>query len=281
MKKKIAGVLVLLTIAGISAGCSMPQKSAFDAHADQKTDKLIIAGSGSNIAVTRKLAATFCVERKLNMEIPNSIGSGGGITGVANGSINLGLTSRSLTEEERKNGLKELPYARSGLVVAAGAAVPDDNVSYEDLVKIYRGEKSTWSNGETITVFMMYEKDSTNEVLMQKIPGFKEVLLEALQENRWRLFYNQQAQEQALKQTPSAIGFINMSGDVQGMKVLKVEGIMPSEQTVLDGSYALFKDLNYVYKEPLDPAIQAFVEFAFSQPGREIIIENKCIPLGK
>ncbi len=74
MEKFFAGVLLVLTIAGISVGCSMPQKSAFDAHADQKTDKLIIAGSGSNIAVTRKL----------NMEIPNSIGSGGGITGKSN-----------------------------------------------------------------------------------------------------------------------------------------------------------------------------------------------------
>ncbi|MBP2627747.1 MAG: hypothetical protein H6Q68_2458 [Firmicutes bacterium] len=282
MKKLFSGVfLLLMALSGIIGGCSS-QPQHFDVTtSEQKRDKLIIAGSGSNIAVTKKLLAAFNEEQKINAVIPASIGSGGGISGVANGNIDLGITSRPLADSEKTNGLKEIPYARSGLIVAVGSAVPDNNISYEDLVRIYQGDKTTWSNGVPIIVFVMYEKDSTNEVLMREIPGFKEALLDSLRNNRWQVFYNQQSQEQALAKTPNSIGFINMSATLEGIKVLKVNGIMPSRENIENNSYKLYKTLNYVYQEPIDPKMGAFINFTLSQRGRDILLSNECIPLSK
>ncbi len=282
MRKSSVGIfLFLMAFAGISGGCSPRPQQAHLTFSEQKRDKFVVAGSGSNIAVTKKLLAAFKEDQKLNMEIPDSIGSGGGIRGVTNGSIDLGLTSRPLTEAEKARGLKEIPYARSGLIVGVGSDVPENNVSYEDLVRIYQGKKTTWSNGVPIIVFVMYEKDSTNEVLMQEIPGFKEVLLDSLHNNRWQVFYNQQAQEQALAKIPNSIGFINMPAVLEGVKVLNVNGVMPSRENVLNGSYKLYKTLNYVYREPIDPNMHAFIDFTLSQQGREILLAYECIPLGK
>ncbi|MDF2634725.1 MAG: hypothetical protein K0R78_1599 [Pelosinus sp.] len=276
------GFLFLLVVStGIIAGCSSQLQQENQISVEQKRQEFTIAGSGSNIAVTKKLLGAFKEKQKMNIEIPDSIGSGGAISGVAKGSVDLGLTSRALTEAEKAGGLKEIPYARSGLIVAVGSAVPDHNVSYEDLVGIYQGNKTIWSNGMPIIVFVMYEKDSTNEVLMREIPGFKEVLLDSLRNNRWQVFYNQQAQEQALAKTPNAIAFINMPAAVEGIKVLHVNGVMPSRENVLNGSYKLYKTLNYVHREPIDPQMSAFIDFTFSQRGKEILIDNECIPLNK
>ncbi len=276
------GFLFLLVVStGIIAGCSSQTQQENQISVEQKRQEFTIAGSGSNIAVTKKLLGAFKEKQKMNIEIPDSIGSGGAISGVAKGSVDLGLTSRALTQAEKAGGLKEIPYARSGLIVAVGSAVPDHNVSYEDLVGIYQGNKTIWSNGMPIIVFVMYEKDSTNEVLMREIPGFKEVLLDSLRNNRWQVFYNQQAQEQALAKTPNAIAFINMPAAVEGIKVLHVNGVMPSRENVLNGSYKLYKTLNYVHREPIDPQMSAFIDFTFSQRGKKILIDNECIPLNK
>lgn len=282
MGKYCCGVFLLLfSFIGISGGCSPQSQQVHLASSEQKRDKLIIAGSGSNLAVTKKLLAAFQEEQQMNIEIPGSIGSGGAISGVANGSIDLGLTSRPLAEIEKAGGLKEIPYARSGIGVAVGPDVPDDNISYEDLVEIYKGNKTTWSNGASIVVFVMYEKDSTNEVVMREIPDFKAVLLDSLRFHRWQVFYNQQAQEQALTKVPHSLGFINMPAALEGIKVLKVNGITASRENVLDSSYKLCKTLNFVYREPIDPQMRTFIDFTFSHQGKNILLGYECIPLSK
>jgi phosphate transport system substrate-binding protein len=274
-------LLLVVSSTVVITGCLSQPQQVNQIPAEQKRENLIIAGSGSNIAVTKKLLAAFKEEQTTNIVIPDSVGSGGGISGVVNGSIDLGITSRPLTEAEKASGLKEIPYARSGLIVAVGSDVPDDNVSYEDLVQIYQGNKNTWSNGAPIIVFVMYEKDSTNEVLIREVPAFKEVLLDSLRNNRWQVFYNQQAQEQALARKKHSIGFINMPAAVEGIKVLNVNGIKPSRENLLNGSYKLYKTLNYVYREPIDLNMRAFIDFTFSQRGREVLLGYECIPLSK
>jgi phosphate transport system substrate-binding protein len=282
MKMFFIGFFLLLMASVIAiAGCMSKTQKVSLIPAEHKHEELVIAGSGSNIAVTRKLLTVFQADKRVNIIIPDGIGSGGGINGVATGRIDLGLTSRPLTETERASGLKEIPYARSGLIVAVGLDVPDDNVSYEDLVRIYQGNKNTWSNGAPIIVFTMYEKDSTNKVLMREVPEFKEALLDSFRNNRWQVFYNQQAQEQALVNKAHSIGFINMPAALEGLKVLNVNGITPSRENMLNGSYKLYKTLNYVYREPIDPTMRAFIDFTFSQRGREILLGYECIPLGK
>jgi len=282
MRNFWAGFFLLLIVSiGIITGCTSKPQKVSSIPAEHKREELVFAGSGSNIAVTKKLLAAFQADQGGNIVISPSVGSGGGISGVAEGSIDLGLTSRPLTEAEKAKGLIEIPYARSGLIVATGLDVPDDNVSYEDLVRIYQGNKNTWSNGAQIIVFAMYEKDSTNEVLMREVPGFKEAFSDSLCNNRWQVFYNQQAQEQALVKKAHSIGFINMPAALEGLKVLNVNDVVPSRDNILNGSYKLYKTLNFVYREPIDPNIRAFINFTFSERGREILLDYECIPLSK
>lgn len=271
--------LVLLCYIFIIAGCTFQTPQSTIPVAKQHKD-FIIAGSGSNIMVTKKLADSFQKEHKINIEIPDSIGSGGGISGASTGKVDLALTSRSLTAEEKAKGLIEIPYARSGLVVAVGADVPENNITYDELVAIYQGRKETWSNGEPIIVFLMYEKDSTNEVLMREIPGFQKVLADSFQNNRWQVFYNQQSQEKAIRSTPHSIGFMNMPGAAEEqVKVLQVNGVQPSRENIITNHYKLYKTLNYVYKEPLRPEGKEFIDFTFSPSGQEILEKNQCIVL--
>ncbi|WP_378954795.1 substrate-binding domain-containing protein [Pelosinus sp. sgz500959] len=281
MKNFFIRIFTLLFSSFVILGCSS-QTQQIGPNKSEKHEEFVIAGSGSNIAVTRKLVEAFQKKQSMKIEVPDSIGSGGAITGVLQGKIDLGLTSRSLALNEKASGLIEIPYAISGLSVAVGPDVPDENVTYDDLVSIYKGDKKTWSNGETIIVFLMYEKDSTNEVLIKEIPGFKEVLIDSLKNNRWQIFYNQQSQEEAIAKTPHSIGFVTMPALMDSrLKALTVNKVKASPENMLNDSYKLYKTLNYIYKEPLQKEMKDVINFTFSKQGKQIIIDYDCIPVGQ
>lgn len=273
--------LCLLSVALLLSGCTAKQPVGAAPEKNlSKQDKLIIGGSGSNLTVTRKLAGAFAPPPPRTLDIPASLGSGGGIRGTLNGSIDLGLISRPLTAEEKGQGLIEIPYARSGIAIAVHPNVPDDNLTAEDVLSIYQGEKDHWSNGAAIVPMLMYEKDSTNEVLSETLPGFSEVLQEALADKRWQVFFNQQDYEAALQATPYSIGFVDCANAAgNSLKWLTYNEEAATAANIAAGRYPFYKTLSYVYLETLPPDARAFVDFTFSPAGRTLLEANQCLPL--
>ena len=275
--------LCLLSVALLLSGCTAKQPVGAAPEKNlSKQDKLIIGGSGSNLTVTRKLAGTFAPQLQRAIDIPASLGSGGGIRGTLNSSLDLGLISRPLTADEKAHGLVEMPYARSGIAVAVHPGVPEDNITGEDVLAIFQGEKTRWSNGALIVPMLMYEKDSTNEVLSETLPGFSDVLQEALADNRWQVFFNQQDYESALQTTPYSIGFVDCANAADNsLKWLSYNEEEASPANLAAGRYPFYKTLSYVYLETLSPDARAFVDFTFSPAGQDILAANHCLPLSR
>jgi phosphate transport system substrate-binding protein len=243
---------------------------------------VIIAGSGTNLPHIKALVERFDVDKKLDIRIPNSVGSIGAIKGIREGAIDLGFTSRALTEAEKGGGLKEIAYAKIGLMVACHEDVPVDDISYAELIQIYRGEKTKWPNGKRIVPLAMYLEDSTNEVLFAEMPDLKDALIDAIKTKRVHEFYNNQSLDLAIRKTPSSIGFSNaVFRQGSGVKLLRVNGTEPTRENILNGSYRLHKVLYFVYKEPLHPEAKLFIDFAFSSKGRQILDRYECISLGR
>lgn len=275
--------LLVLSVALLLTGCTPKQASGDTSPKSlSKQEKLMIGGSGSNLTVTHKLADAFAPQSTHPIELPASLGSGGGIRGTLNDSLDLGLISRPLTDDEKGYGLIEVPYARSGIAVAVHPSVPDDNLTAEDVLAIYQGKKVCWSNGATIVPMLMYEKDSTNEVLSETLPGFSEVLLDALADNRWQVFFNQQDYEAALQATPYSIGFVDCANAADNsLKWLTYHEEEPTPANIAAGRYPFYKTLSYVYLKTLSPKARAFVDFTFSPAGQSILKDNHCLPLSR
>ncbi len=245
-----------------------------------RQEKLIIGGSSSSLAATHKLAAVFDAPTASCIEIPASLGSGGAIRATANGSIALGLISRALTPAEKDMGLTAVPYARAGLAVAVNPSVPDQNITAQELVQIYAGEKTAWSNGATIAPLLLQGNKRTNAVLAQAIPGLEEAMQDALQENRCQVYFNLDDYVAALKETPNAIGFVDFHTlSSESIKPLSLNGIEPTNENLLSGRYPLHKTLRYVYRSSLTPDARAFIDFTFSPAGQAVLLANNFIPL--
>ena len=241
-----------------------------------------IAGSGTNIALTQKLLDAYASKSGVRIHIPPSIGTAGAVKALLSKELTVGLISRPLKDSEKAMGLKELPYARLGIVFGVHAGVPDGDIGAADLVAIYRGTKKTWSNGKMIIVLVREAGDSSNIVLERLVPGFKDALEEAFNKKRWDVFYTDQDEFEATRNTMNSFGLVDTAAMMYlapAVKALKYDGVEPSLVNVESGKYPFRKDLGFAYREPLPEPARRFLEFAASGAGAAVLRANGALPV--
>lgn len=250
---------------------------------ESATKEFVLGGSGTNTLLTEVLVKAFREKHPgVNIRVLSSIGSSGGIRGVHKDKIALGLVARPLRGIEQTWGLKALPYARTIIVFGANPAVTDDNISTRDVVDIYTGKRSKWSDGGRIVVLVREEGDSSAEVLMKAVVGFKEILENAWRSGIWRVEYRDGECNASIERLKNAIGWTDLGSIRLGnhkIKPLKFNGVAPSAESLLSGKYPLYKDLAFVYREPVPEPLQKFMAFVKSAEGTELIRKNAYIPV--
>ena len=84
---------------------------------------------------------------------------------------------------------------------------------------------------------------------------------------------------QTVATTPNTIGYVSLGSLSDTVKAVNVEGIGPSNETVLSGEYKISRPFNYVTGGVLSEAAQLFIDFIMSQEGQAIVEENGFIPV--
>jgi phosphate transport system substrate-binding protein len=278
---RIRTLVILLIAAVLTAGCVQTPKP--QPVADQPL-KTVVAGSGSNLPITRELAKAYSASTGRTITIPESISSGGAINAVTFGELALGLISRPLTPAEKAKGLKELPYARVAVIFGVHRAVPDESIAAADVLAIIDSRKTAWNDGSRIYVLLREKTDSSNQLLGEALPDYRDTLNRAYQEERWQVIYTDADEADAIRRTPGAFGFTDSSyvkAAAGGIKPLAFEGVEPSLENVANGKYKLFKNLSFVYKGEFDKEVAGFVAYVFSPAGREVIGRMGALPLGR
>ncbi len=251
--------------------------------ADAPPTHVTVAGSGSNLASARLLAEAFRkVRPDILVNIPASLGTKGGIRAAAEGAVALGLVSRELEGPETTLGLAFRTYARTAIVLGAHPTVADDGLTSRDVVEIYRGSKTRWRDGREIVVLTRQAGESSIEVMFREIKEFKAAYQESDRVKRWATFFTDQEMDRALTATPYALGLSDL-GTVRTerlhIKILKVDGALPTVDDVRAGRYRLVKPLAFVYLPGrLPAAAQAFMAFALSKDGQRALLANGYIP---
>jgi len=244
---------------------------------------VVVGGSSGHLALIRRLAEAFQqVHPEIAMHVPGSLGSSGGIRAAADGAIDIGLTSRPLTDEEKGWGLTVSPYGRTAVVVGAHPTVADDEVTFADLIAIMRGTKSRWRDGREIIVISRNAGSSTLHIMGEMVPGFEAAFLESYRTKRWMTVLSDQDMNRLLAQTPYAIGFTNWGAltiERRRIKALRVNGVPPTPETVRSGRYPLVKPLALVFRDAqLSAGAKAFLAFARSREGIAIQRANGYVP---
>jgi len=245
---------------------------------------LTAAGSGVNLAITRLLAEAFTKDHpQIVIAVPGSIGTQGAIAATVDGAINLGLISRALKDEEKAMGLVAQPYAQVAMVIGAHPGVQDAGVTSEDLIAILKGVKTHWQDGNEIIVQVREKFDSGFQILGKAIPGFNEAYWESLEAKRWSVSYTDQDANRALAATPYALGvtdFGMVATEKLHIKVLHFNGVLPSLESVANGTYPLVRQLAFIYsKDKLPEEAAVFLKFVASDAGSKILQAYNYVPV--
>ena len=205
-------------------------------------------------------------------------GSGAGITGAQEGTCDIGLASRDLKEDE--TGVSQITVAKDGIAIIVNPENPVSDLSIEQIAALATGATANWSEvggNDAEVVFMGREAGSGTRDGFESITGTEDACV-----------YTQEltstgAVIQAVAGNPNAFGYASLSAveGQDGVKAISVNGVAPSEETVLDGSYQVQRNFNFVYMADaeLSDAAQAFMEYAVSADAADLVAGAGAVPV--
>jgi len=261
----VSGALIVSAHGGDKPSLGGPVASL---RVPARPDALVIAGSGSNVPITRRLAAAFRLgEPNIKVLVHDSIGSAGAVRAVSDGVIDLGLTSRPLRAGEGDQ-LSSAAYARVAIVIAAHPDVQAQALDARSLVAIYSGQRKLWSDKKKIVVIQRERGDSGHRAVARAIPEFGRANEDAWRSGSFRVAYSDRSMEAALFGTSGAIG-------VSDVGVIKVQRLS-LKLFPLDN---ISKELSFVWHGKLSATASKFVRFVASTEGQRILREAGYVPL--
>ena len=119
--------------------------NASNYEASGLTGSITLAGSTSVSPVMEVLADAY---KKLNDGVTIEIqqtGSGAGIQSTIEGVCDIGMASRALEDEEAAEGLESQEIALDGIAVIVNNNNTAEDITMEQIMKIYTGEITAWS----------------------------------------------------------------------------------------------------------------------------------------
>ena len=269
MKKLGSIALILLLTMMVFTGCGSKDGGAADsdgaAGGTVSTD-----GSTSMEKVIGSLAEAFEATNEGTTVTYNPTGSGSGITAVSEGRCDIGLSSRSLKEEEKSQGLQETVLAYDGIAIIVNPENPVTDLSLEQIAKIYTGEITNWKEvggNDAEIVLIGREAGSGTRDGFESITGTEEACK-----------YRQELTSTGdvittVSQNPDAIGYASLAALKDTVKAVSVDGVTASEATVKDGTYKVQRPFVLVTKEgtELSDTAQKFFDYATSADAAEVI----------
>ncbi len=281
MKKIMKTVLAAALAAGMLSGCgSTGGDTARQTAAPSGTQATVSTdGSTSMEKVIGYLSEAYMDENKNVKVTYNPTGSGSGIQAVSEGRCDIGLSSRDLKDDEKQN-LEETVVAIDGIAIIVNPENTVEDLSVEQIGKIYTGEITNWKEvgGEDKPIVPIgREAASGTRDGFESITGTKD-----------KCKYSQELTStgdviQTVSGNPNAIGYASLAAVKDTIKVLSVEGVKPSKETIQDKTYKIQRNFVLVTRKgtALSADAQKFFDFATSSAADSLIEKAGAIPVIK
>ena len=239
--------------------------------------KVATDGSTSMEKVIGALKETFEGENKGVEVTYNPTGSSAGITAVLEGRCDIGLSSRSLKDAEKEQGMVATTLAYDGIAVIVNPENTVEDLTVEQIAAIYKGEVTNWSEvGGIDAEIVLIGREAGSGTRS----GFEEIVdVEDACQYRQELTSTGDVIT-AVSQNPGAVGYASLASVKDTVKAIKVGGVAPSDETVKNETYAIQRPFVLVTKEgtALTETAQAFFDFITSEAAREVITAAGGVP---
>jgi phosphate transport system substrate-binding protein len=194
-------------------------------------------------------------------------GSAAGIMATKSGTTNIGMSSRSLQGDE--TSLWSVEIARDGLAVVVNPKNPINSLTIDQVRDIYSGKTGNWSllGGKKTAIDVVTREDGsgTRSSFESLVMGKTEIMARAMVQD------SNGAVRQLVADDPSAIGFISLGLVDKTVKAVELNGIIPTREHVIDGTYNLSRPFLFLSLHEPTGVAKDFIEFTLSDKGRQIL----------
>ena len=276
--KKIINVL---TVAGLLAamltGCGSTSTDSNTVATDG--DTVATDGSTSMEKVIGYLSEAYMEENSDVKVTYNPTGSGSGIQAVLEGRCDIGLSSRDLKDEEKAD-LVGTVVAIDGIAIIVNPENAVNDLSIEQIAALYKGEITNWSEvgGADAPVVLI-----GREAASGTRDGF-----ESITDTEDLCKYSQELTStgdvvQTVASNPNAIGYASLAAVKDTVKMIDVEGVTPTTETIQNGTYKVQRNFVFVTKKnaELSDTAKAFFQFATSKAADELIVKAGAVPVAR
>lgn len=274
-------------------GCEDNKKSSSDFKSEISFD-----GSSSLAPIIASIGNKFMEKYgtwdKVNSNLPNekisifvaSAGSGAGVKSILDNTANFGMLARKIrdSEKEKMKNYKEFMVAYDALTVSVNSKNPivkiKDNLDTKTIRNIFSGEYKFWSDVDVslpkkeIVVIIRDLSGGAYEVFQESIMGDTQISANAIQSPSMGALGTKIAENE------NAIGYASYGVYNQNkdkLFALKVDGIEPTKENILNGSYKIQRPLMFIKNSELSENENEFVNYIFSDLGKQIVNENGYI----
>ena len=205
-------------------------------------------------------------------------GSGAGITGATDKTLDIGLSSRALKADE--TGVTGTTIALDGIAIIVNKDSKVEDLTVDQLKQMFTGEITNWSevggdDGEIVLIGR--EAGSGTRDGFESIVDVKDSCKYAQELTATGAVIS------AVEANPLAIGYASLSAVGDTVAMVTVEGVECSEDTVKDGSYKIQRPFVFVTNKSvaLSEQAQAFVDFATSKDAADLIRTAGAVPVNE
>ena len=276
-----AAAAAALTACGGSASSSASTAagSAASSTAAALSGNVATGGSTSMKNVIAALTEGFAeVEPGVTVSY-DPTGSGAGITGAADKTLDIGLSSRALKDDEKAD-VEGTTIALDGIAIIVNNASKVEDLTVDQLKQMFTGEITNWSevggdDGEIVLIGR--EAGSGTRDGFESIVDVKDSCKYAQELTATGAVIS------AVEANPLAIGYASLSAVGDTVAMVTVEGVECSEDTVKDGSYKIQRPFVFVTNKSvtLSEQAQAFVDFATSKDAADLIRTAGAVPVNE
>lgn len=287
-------------------GCSNPQGAQPNKEEGNNQDKEVfnsqILFNGSSTlapvlaAISTNFIEGFVTWDKVDSSFPeeniaiyvSAGGSGQGVKSVIDKTSDFGMVARTVkdSEKEKLPNLKEFKVGIDALTIGVNPNNPvlsvKGDLTKEEIIKVFSGEYKTWKDLDSslpdkeIIVVTRDIGGGAHEVFQSKIMGDVEVKADAIQapsmgalvtkiiENEYAIGY-------------ASFGIVNQN---QGkVSTLKVDGIEPTKENIINESYIIQRPLIAITNGELTAPQQSFIEYMMSDEGLDVVESMGFVPV--
>lgn len=271
----VVAMAVALATTGLSAASA----------ASSLKGSIVINGSSALLPLTLQAKNEF---QKLNPKVKISASAAGSITGpqsVRKGIADIGAVDWDATQDvpgfKKFDGQVASPVAVTPFAAIVNKSVTVSDLSTKQLQDIFSGKVTNWKDvggkdADIIVVNRAFGSGTRVNFQMKALNG-TEFLSKG---SNYKEVKSSGDMKTAIETTPNAIGYIDLVYVTSKMTAVKINGVAPTAENVINGTYKVWNYGYFMTKGQPTGATKAFIEYIQSAKFQNGSLKKlKFIPL--